>query len=140
MLFVNENISIHEKELKFTFSRSSGPGGQHVNTADTRVTLLFDIDRSRSLTQLQKVILKGKLRRRIGKDGKLRVTARDTRSQHDNRELAVARFIELVRGALEPVMERMGTRVPRSQKRKRLQRKKRRAQVKSLRRPPGREE
>ncbi len=136
MLEINADLSISMSELKFTFSRSPGPGGQHVNTASTKVTLSFDLERTRSLTELQKMIVKGKLSRRIGKDGFLRLSVHETRSQADNRELAVARFVALMCQALEPVMSRIHPRVPRSQKRKRLDRKKQRSKQKLLRRQP----
>lgn len=136
MLEINDDLSIPLKELKFSFSRSPGPGGQHVNKASTKATLSFDIKRTRSLSQLQKMIVMGKLRRRIGKDGVLRISAHDTRSQADNRELALKRFAKLMRQALEPVMDRIRPRVPQSQKRRRIERKKRRSQVKRLRGKP----
>lgn len=107
-----------------------------MNTASTKVTLSFNIERTRSLTGLQKMIVKGKLRRRIGKDGILRISAHDTRSQADNRELAVRRFVELLRQALEPIMDRIHPRVPRSQKRRRRDDKRKRGQVKLMRRRP----
>jgi ribosome-associated protein len=136
MPYINEHLTIPDEELKFTFSRSPGPGGQHVNTSSTRVTLSFDLGKTRTLTPLQKMIVQGKLRRRIGKDGVLRLSAHDTRSQADNRALAVERFVELLRGALEPVLERIRPKVSRTQKKKRLETKKRRAQVKRLRSSP----
>ncbi|MGE4504461.1 MAG: alternative ribosome rescue aminoacyl-tRNA hydrolase ArfB [Desulfovibrionaceae bacterium] len=136
MPYINEHLTIPDEELKFTFSRSPGPGGQHVNTSSTRVTLSFDLGKTRSLSPLQKMIVQGKLRRRIGKDGVLRLSTHDTRSQADNRALAVERFVELLRGALEPVLERIRPKVSRTQKKKRLETKKRRAQVKRLRSSP----
>lgn len=136
MIEINDDLSIPMKELKFTFSRSPGPGGQNVNTSDTKATLCFNIERTRCLSPLQKMLLKGKLRRRIGKDGILRISAHDTRSQGNNRELALKRFIEIMQKALAPVMDRIHPRVPKSQKRKRTDRKKRRGQVKSLRKRP----
>ena len=138
MLVINDAISIPFSELKFTFSRSPGPGGQHVNKTSTKATLSFNVERTRSLSPLQKMIVKGKLRRRIGKDGILHISAHDTRSQADNRELVLKRFMELLREALEPVLDRINSRVPRSQKRRRLDDKKRRGQVKQLRGTPRR--
>ncbi|WP_286181688.1 alternative ribosome rescue aminoacyl-tRNA hydrolase ArfB [Desulfovibrio sp. Huiquan2017] len=136
MLRITETVSIPESELRFTACRSSGPGGQHVNTTDTRVTLLFDVAGSPSLTELQKVAIRGKLRRRMDKHGVLQVTSQMFRSQKTNKESAVDRFVELMQWALKPVVPRKETRVPRSAKRRRLERKKRTGQRKRERKTP----
>ncbi len=136
MLRITEKVIIPYEEIRFITSRSSGPGGQHVNTADTRVTLLFNVDKSRSLTQLQKVAIKGKLRRRIDKRGVFRVTSQRFRSQKSNKDSAIERFIELMQWALKPVTPRRETAVPRSSKRKRLDRKKRTSDRKRQRKTP----
>lgn len=136
MIRITHNVVIPYDEIRFITSRSSGPGGQHVNTADTRVTLLFDLEHSPSLTQLQKVAAKGKLRRRIDKRGVLSVTSQKFRSQKSNKDSAIERFVELMRWALEPVRPRKETAVPKSAKRKRLERKKQTADKKRMRKTP----
>lgn len=136
MLRITDTVIIPYEELRFTTSRSSGPGGQHVNTTETRVSLLFDVDRSASLTQLQKVAVKGKLRRRIDKRGVLSVHSQKFRSQKSNKDSAIERFVELMQWALKPVTQRKDTRVPKSAKRKRLERKKRTSQRKQWRKTP----
>lgn len=136
MICITDKIVISYEEIRFITSRSSGPGGQHVNTADTRVTLLFNVEKSRSLSELQKVAIKGKLRRRIDKRGILRVTSQKFRSQKSNKDSAIERFVELMRWAVKPVVPRKATAVPRSAKRKRLDRKKRTAERKKHRRTP----
>lgn len=136
-LYIMDGVNIPLSELSFSFSRSSGPGGQHVNTSDTRVTLSFDVAHSGSLTQLQRMIVNGKLKRRINKDGVLRLSCSSARSQKANREACVERFVRLLREALEPVLERIETRVPKSSKRKRLDRKKQRASIKKYRGRPN---
>lgn len=136
MLRITDTIIIPYEEIRFITSRSSGPGGQHVNTTDTRVTLLFSVDKSRSLSELQKVAVKGKLRRRIDKRGVLRVTSQKFRSQKSNKDSAIERFIELMRWALKPVTKRKPTAVPKSAKRRRLDRKKRRGERKRDRKMP----
>lgn len=136
MLRINDRVVIPYDELDFITSRSSGPGGQHVNTTDTRVTLLFDVDGSPSLTELQKVAVRGKLARRMDKRGVLQVSSQKFRSQKTNKDSAVERFVELMRWALTPVARRKETRVPPSAKRKRLERKKRTAERKQGRRMP----
>lgn len=136
MIRITEKVVIPYEEIRFITSRSSGPGGQHVNTADTRVTLLFNVEKSPSLTDFQKVAATGKLRRRIDKRGILRVTSQKFRSQKANKDAAIERFVELMRWALKPAIPRKATRVPRSAKRKRLDRKRRTADKKKHRRPP----
>ncbi len=136
MLRITDRVVIPYEEIRFITSRSSGPGGQHVNTADTRVTLLFNVDKSPSLTELQQVSITGKLRRRINKRGVLQVTSQRFRSQKSNKDSAIERFIELMQWALKPVTKRKETRVPKSAKRKRLDRKKRTADRKKSRKMP----
>ncbi len=131
MLRITDIISIPLGEIRFITSRSSGPGGQHVNTTDSRVTLLFNVDKTSSLTQLQKVAVKGKLRRRINQRGVLQVNSQRFRSQKSNKDSAIERFIELMQWALKPVIPRKNTAIPKSAKRKRLDRKKRTSQKKT---------
>lgn len=136
MFRITDKVIIPYDEIRFITSRSSGPGGQHVNTSDTRVTLLFNVEKSPSLTQLQKVAVKGKLKRRIDKRGVLRVTSQKFRSQKSNKDSAIERFIELMQWALKPVTKRKETRVPMSAKRKRLERKRRTGERKRNRKLP----
>ena len=137
MIRINDRIAIPWSEIEFTASRSSGPGGQHVNTTDSRVTLLFDVAASQSLTQLEKMVVTGKLRRRIDKRGVLSISSQTFRSQKSNKDSAVDRFVELMRWALTPVTPRKDTAVPKSAKRKRLERKRHTADRKRQRKPPG---
>lgn len=108
-----------------------------MNTTDSRVTLLFDVAASQSLTQLEKMVVTGKLRRRIDKRGVLSISSQTFRSQKSNKDSAVDRFVELMRWALTPVTPRKDTAVPRSAKRKRLERKRHTADRKRQRKPPG---
>ena len=105
MVWVTEDLEIADGELAFTTSRSSGPGGQNVNKVNTRVTLLFDLEASTSLSAQQRELLRSRLPGRISKDGVLRVVSQRHRTQLANRDAAVERFAELVRTALteEPV-------------------------------------
>ncbi len=117
-------------EIEVRFSRSSGPGGQHANTAETRVEALFEVASSSALTDAQK-------RRVLARVGPmLRAVAQDERSQLRNRELATARLVELLRSALKVERERVPTRPSRAAKERRLESKKRRGATKRLRRPP----
>ncbi len=125
-------------ELSFRFSRSGGPGGQHVNTSSTRVELLFDLAGSPSLTEDERALARRRLRSRLDADGVLRIVAQDERSQLRNRELAVRRFAETMRDALRPPPPpRRATRPSRAAKQRRLEGKRIAGQTKRLRKPPG---
>ncbi|HOI94817.1 MAG TPA: alternative ribosome rescue aminoacyl-tRNA hydrolase ArfB [Syntrophobacter fumaroxidans] len=133
MIRITNRISIPEEELSFTASLSSGPGGQNVNKLNTRVTLRFDLANSPSLSPEDKALIATRLATRIAKDGILRVVSQSTRSQHANRELAVERFVELLKSALKRAPVRKETRVSKAAKERRLEEKKLRSSVKRQR-------
>lgn len=133
MIEITSQVAIPEDELAFTASLSGGPGGQHVNKASTRVTLWFDVVNSPSLSPEQKDLVMSRLANRIGKDGVLRVICQQTRSQAENKVLAVERFVELLRDALKQVPERKKTRVSKGAKLRRLEEKKQRGSLKQAR-------
>lgn len=130
MIEINDGVSIPEDEFRFSFSRSSGPGGQNVNKTDTRVTLLFDVLNSPGLSEEQKGRILRRLATRINKDGVMRVVSQRHRTQAANREAAVERFCELLREALKKAPPRRRTRPPRAAKERRLAEKKRRGKLK----------
>ena len=118
-------------EIELRFSRSSGPGGQHANTAETRVEAILDVEASTALTDAQK-------RRVIAKAGPtLRAVAQDERSQSRNRELAVERVAGQLREALRVQRRRVATKPTQASRERRLASKKRRSAAKQLRRPPS---
>ncbi|MBN2355284.1 aminoacyl-tRNA hydrolase [candidate division KSB1 bacterium] len=127
---INSELAIEEEEISYTASRSSGPGGQNVNKVSTRVTLWFNVDASPSLNAEQKETLKRELATRINKRGLLWIVSRQHRTQGANRAAALARFIELLRTALQPEAPRKPTRIPGSAKAKRLEQKRRRSRLK----------
>jgi len=134
---VVRGTAIPPEELTWRFSRSPGPGGQSVNTADTRVELSYDLAASITLPERQKeralVALAGRL-----VDGVITVTAAETRSQLRNRESAAARLAELLTEATAPPPRpRRPTRPTRASVERRLADKQRRAETKRLRRPDG---
>jgi ribosome-associated protein len=125
-------------ELEYRATRSSGPGGQHVNTSSTRVELVFDLDASPTLTEAERERARRRLGSRLDAEGRLRVVAQDERSQYRNRRLATERFCELMRAALAPPPPpRRPSRPTRAAKEERLDVKRRDATRKRLRRPPG---
>ena len=130
------SLAIPEPELSWRFSRSSGPGGQGVNTADSRVELSWDVLASRVLTDVQRSRIAERLEGRLVA-GVLRVVASEHRAQLRNREAARARMAALVADALAPPGPgRRATRPTRGSVRRRADAKKRRADVKKMRRPP----
>ena len=128
-------FTIPEAELHFRASRSSGPGGQHVNKVSTRVDVRWNVRDSPSLNATQRDRIMAKLGGRIDARGWLRTSCGATRSQTQNRLTAVERLQKLVRGALEPDKPRKSTRPSRAQREARLRDKKRRSQKKADRRP-----
>lgn len=133
MIEITASLSIPEEELSYVADRSSGPGGQHVNKVSTRVTLLFDVTSSPSLSDEQRARILEKLASRITKAGVLRVTSQMHRSQSGNKERALERFIELMREALHRRSPRKRTRTPRKATEKRLEEKTRRSETKKSR-------
>jgi ribosome-associated protein len=131
---ITPDITIHDWELTESFVRSGGPGGQNVNKVNTAVELRFEAERSPSLPDPVKRRLKRIAGSRWTKDGALILQVSETRSQARNRELARQRLAEMIRKALVAPKPRRKTRVTPSQKRKRLDAKKRRSTVKALRR------
>ena len=135
-LRVDSGLTIPESELSWRFSRSSGPGGQGVNTADSRVELLWDVAGSAVLSQLQRERLLERLSSRVV-DGVLTIIASEHRAQLQNRNAARARLAAVVADALRPpAPSRRPSRPSRGAKERRLEAKKRRTEVKRLRRPP----
>jgi ribosome-associated protein len=127
---VTRSVLLPLTEIELRFSRSSGPGGQHANTAETRVEAILDVEASSALTDVQK-------KRVIAKAGPtLRAVAQDERSQWRNRELAVERLVEQLREALKVQRRRIATKPTRASRERRLESKKRRSTTKQLRRRP----
>lgn len=133
MIEVNGTVTIPEDELKFTASRSSGPGGQNVNKLNTRVTLWFDVLNSTDLSDSQKQLVLKRLGSRINKDGVLQVDSQQYRSQSANRNAAVENFKELLAEALKRKKPRRKTLIPRAAKEARIREKKLRGGLKRKR-------
>jgi len=140
MLNVAPGTEIPEHELVFTASRSSGPGGQHVNTASTRVTLWFDVPGSTALSEAQKARVLHRLAGRIGRDGRLQVSASSERSQKANLEEARERMAWLLAWALARQRPRRPTAPSRAARERRLAAKKLQAVKKGRRKGPAGEE
>ncbi|HPD14146.1 MAG TPA: alternative ribosome rescue aminoacyl-tRNA hydrolase ArfB [Planctomycetota bacterium] len=127
---IQPGVAIPLAELAFRFTRSSGPGGQHVNKAATQAELAFDVAGSPSLSAEQKQRLIGRLGGYVSKEGVLRITCQSSRSQAQNREEALERFAVLLRAALHVPRTRRRTRPPRAAAERRLAAKRRRSELK----------
>ncbi|MEV8268503.1 alternative ribosome rescue aminoacyl-tRNA hydrolase ArfB [Microbacterium sp. NPDC076911] len=135
-LRVDSRVTIPESELTWRFSRSSGPGGQGVNTTDSRVELMWDAASSAVLSPLLRERLFDRLRGRLAA-GVLTITASEHRAQKQNRDAARARLAKVVADALAPPSPpRRATKPSRGSKERRLTAKKQRTDVKRLRRRP----
>jgi ribosome-associated protein len=135
-LRIDSGLTIPESELSWRFSRSSGPGGQGVNTADSRAELVWDVAASTVLSTVQRDRLLDRLSGRVV-DGVLTIAASEHRAQLRNREAARLRLAELVADALQPpAPPRRPTRPTNGSKQRRLKAKQRRTELKRLRRPP----
>ena len=128
---VTRSVAVPIDEIGIQTSRSSGPGGQHAQKSETRVVAVFDVEASSALTAVQK-------RRVVAKAGPvLRAAAQDERSQSRNRELAIERLVAQLREALRVERRRVPTTPTAASRERRLEDKRRRAEQKRLRRPPG---
>ena len=132
-IIINEKLRIPLSELQYRFSTSSGPGGQHANKAATRVTLIYDVANSPTLTEDMRRVLLKRLAPHLDKEGVLQIHVQESRSQHQNREIANGRFRELLTAALIRRKRRRQTRPSRKAVEKRLATKKKHSRRKQER-------
>lgn len=135
-LVVRPGLSIPLDEVDMRASHSAGPGGQHVNTSDTRVEARFNVAESPSLPEDVRAVLLHRLAARLSKDGVLRVVAQEHRSQWRNREAAIARLVGLLQASLAERRPRRPTRPNAAARAARLEAKARRGSLKRQRRLP----
>ncbi|WP_134496761.1 alternative ribosome rescue aminoacyl-tRNA hydrolase ArfB [Microvirga pakistanensis] len=130
MIQVTNTIALDEAELQESFIRASGPGGQNVNKVESAVQLRFDVRNSPSLPDDVRTRLERIAGKRLTNDGVLVITAQRFRTQERNREDAVARLVELIRQATERPKPRRPTRPTLASKKRRLEAKGRRSEIK----------
>ena len=128
------------REFKFQTSRSSGPGGQHVNKVDSRVELRFNIRESQLLSDEDKAKISEKLATRINNDGILSIVVQADRSQLKNKQAAIEKFFDLLTQVFTPVKKRRPTKPSRGSKERRLKTKRIGSEKKSLRKNPDLED
>lgn len=117
---INTRVRIPISELQFQFARASGPGGQHVNRTESAVELSFDLANSASITPEDRTRALGKLGNYVDSVGTMHVVSQSERSQLRNRELAIARFAELLQQALVVPKKRRPTKPSKAAKAKRM--------------------
>lgn len=127
------NRDIILSELQFSTSRSSGPGGQHVNKTESRVTVDFYVLRSKGLTDFEKMLLLENLSYRMTKEGVLQLSCSNSRSQAKNKEDCIDRLFVLITKNTVVKKKRLKTTISKAAKQKRLDKKKQRSQIKKLR-------
>jgi len=133
MIRISDHIHIDEAELEESFVRSSGPGGQNVNKLSTAVQLRFDVRHSPSLPDDVAVRLMRLAGKRMTKDGVLVIIAQNHRTQERNRAEALQRLVALVREASIRPVPRRATKPTKASKQRRIERKKHRSDIKTLR-------
>jgi ribosome-associated protein len=133
ILQITSSIAIPLSELRFRTSRSSGPGGQNVNKLETRVELTFDLSHSPSLDDDQRQQLSKALASKLDSHGLLRIAVQHSRSQWENKQLAIERFIHVLQQALKRRKKRIRSTPTAASQELRLQKKKRAGLKKELR-------
>jgi ribosome-associated protein len=136
-LRVSRGLLIPASELREAASRSSGPGGQHVNKTNTRVTLRWNIQNSDALSERQRARLLERLAHRLTSQGALIVHADQARSRTRNRERALIRLSAIVREGLSVQRPRVATKPSKGARKRRVDQKKRRSSLKGQRRRPS---
>jgi ribosome-associated protein len=132
-LIINDQVAVPARDLSWSASRASGPGGQNVNKVATKVTLRFDLRGTDALTRTQKSRLRKLAGRRIDAQGALMINAQAERSQRQNLQRARDGLRKLIRRALVPPKRRVATKPSRASKRRRLDDKRRRGEQKRAR-------
>ena len=136
MIEINENVSLDEDEVRLSYIRASGPGGQNVNKVSSAVQLRFDVRNTGSLVYGVRQRLEKLAGKRLTKDGVIVITANRHRTQEANRKDAIARLVKLVEAALVRPKRRIPTRPGPAQKKRRRENKARRSLLKKARSKP----
>ena len=133
MIQITDNIALEDNEIQLSFVRATGPGGQKVNKTSSAVQLFLDVAQSPSLPEDVRRRLMHLAGNRLTQDGVLVIEANQYRTQHQNRQDALQRLVQLIRQAAAKPKRRVKTGVPAQQKKRRLASKRRRSEIKRLR-------
>jgi len=132
-LIITKTLVIPSNEIKWRFSRSSGPGGQNVNKIESRVEIIFNLEDSKVLNDYQKAILKINLKNKLVNNS-LRLAVQEHRNQLLNRQLALMKFSSIIKNALnKPFKLRKSTKPTKASQKKRVEFKKKRGELKKSR-------
>jgi ribosome-associated protein len=129
-LEIGAGVVIPGREIRFRFARSGGPGGQNVNKVESRVELLFNVADSSAFSEAQRHRLRLALAKRLDEEGILQIVVQESRSQWQNREIALRRLAETLRVALTPRKRRVATKPSRGAKEERFRAKRKRGETK----------
>ena len=133
-LKISKTLVIPSNEIKWRFSRSSGPGGQNVNKIESRVEIIFNFEDSKVLNDYQKEILKRNLKNKLVNNNSLRLVVQEHRNQLLNRQLALIKFSLIIKNALnKPFKLRKSTQPTKASQKKRVEVKKKRGELKKSR-------
>ena len=133
-LKITKTLVIPSNEIKWRFSRSSGPGGQNVNKIESRVEIIFNLEDSKVLNDYQKEILKRNLKNKLVNNNSLRLAVQEHRNQLLNRQLALMKFSSIIKNALnKPFKLRKSTQPTNASQKKRVEVKKKRGELKKSR-------
>ncbi len=133
---ITRSLTVPDSEIEYRYSRSSGPGGQHANKTSTKVELMWNVAASEALGPRQRARLLENLRRRLDASGALRLSSDRYRSQYRNKEDVNERLRRVVGEALVPRRSRVATAPTAASRRRRLDQKRRRSEIKRMRGKP----
>ncbi len=132
-IHITGTLAVPLSKISFRTSRSAGPGGQNVNKVESRVELLFDVERSAIFSHEQLAGIFLKLKNKIDSKGILHITSQSSRSQWENKEIALEEFVRLLKSSLKPAKKRISTKLSKVAKEKRLKKKKIHSEKKRMR-------